>query len=129
MIKAVATIIDKMQRVQQKAERAQRRIFSRVAFAIRKTAVDSMEKSPDPAPVGKPVHTRKGLARKAVRYAADKDGAVIGPRYSIIGDAIAAHEHGEDYRGSRYPERPTMLPALEANVDKYAGEWAGSIGE
>jgi hypothetical protein len=34
---------------------------------------------------------------------------------------------GGEFRGHEYPERPFMAPALEKNLDRFAGDWAGSI--
>jgi hypothetical protein len=36
---------------------------------------------------------------------------------------------GGEFRGHEYPERPYMAPALEKNLDRFAGDWAGSIGD
>lgn len=77
---------------------------------------------------GTPIHTRAGQARRAIVFAADKTGAVIGFRKSIMGLAAEAHEHGGKYKGATYPERPTMGPALEENLTRFAATWQGSIG-
>ena len=66
---------------------------------------------------------------RAIVYAADKESAVVGPRHSVVGEAGAAHEFGEEFRGTDYPERSYMEPALDANLDRFAASWGGSIGE
>jgi hypothetical protein len=120
---------DRTDRVKKAAEKAAYRNLGHAAASIRKEAVASIETSPDPAEVGNPPHTRKGLARRAVRYDANKESAVIGFQASVIGEAMSAHEHGKEYKGQKYPDRPTMGPAMEANTTRFADDWRGSIGE
>jgi hypothetical protein len=66
-----------------------------------------------------------------IRFDNDRQAqdALIGPMASLVGEAGRAHELGEEFRGHEYPERPFMAPALEKNLDRFAGDWAGSIGE
>lgn len=105
------------------------RNFGHAAARIRKDAAASIQTSDDPSQPGKPPHTQRGQLRRALRFAADKQGAVIGPRASFVGTSGEAHELGGSYRGEQYPERPYMQPALEQNLDRFAQDWAGSIGE
>lgn len=117
-----------MQRVKKASDEGAFRSFSRAAFAIRTTAVQSIEKAEGPSEPGEPPHTHEQkLLRRAIRYEANKEGAVIGPRFSIVGTAGEAHEFGGEFKGTMFPERPTMVPALEANLDRFANEWSGSI--
>lgn len=80
------------------------------------------------APVGHSPYTRRGEYKRAITFDASKTGAVIGPRYSRLGTAGEAHEHGGRYKGEDFPQRPTMGPALSENLSRFAGGFAGSIG-
>lgn len=120
----------KPQVVEKAAERAAFKNFGHAAARISKDAKATLLKAEGPSEPGTPPHTHRGaFLRRAVRFAADKKGAVIGPRESIVGEAGSAHEHGGDYKGQDFPQRPFMFPALEKNMDRFAQEWAGSIGE
>lgn len=130
MIAAAVKTENKMHRVADAAERAAFRNFGHAAASIRKDAAQSIESSPDPSQPGEPPHTRRrNYLRRAIRYASDKEGAVIGTLSSILGTAGEPHEHGGFYKGQDFPERPFMFPALERQVPRFAGEWRGSIGE
>lgn len=119
-----------VERVTAAADRAAKRVHSIVAFEIRKAAIGSIIKAEGPSDPGEPPHThRRQFLKRAVIYAADKDGAVIGPRHSAVGTSSQVHEFGGERFGAEYPERPFMSPALERNIDRFAGEWRGSIGE
>lgn len=110
------------------AERAAFRTFSQAAFAIRETAVRSIVRARGPSPPGQPPHTHRGAyLRRAIRYAANREGAVIGPMASVVGTAGQAHEFGGPHRDAIFPERPFMGPALEQNLDRFAIGWSGSI--
>jgi hypothetical protein len=113
---------------------ADRSIYKNVrhaAFSIRKFIRDSIKKSADPADPGKPVATRgkRGNVKNAIFISADQDTAIIGPRFSFVGDAMEAHEFGKKRNGYKYEARPTSGPGLEANTDRFAGAFRGSIGE
>lgn len=124
------TIRDEVNRVRQRAKDAARKSFSRTAFLIRKTAVDSVERAEGPSAPGSPVHTHRGnWFRRAIRYFANKEGAVIGPMFSVVGDVGEAHEFGKRRGEQDFPKRPTMGPALDKNLDVFANSWNGSIGE
>ena len=111
------------------ADKAAFKHFGHAAARIRKDAVASIQTSPNPSPPGSPPHTRRQQLPRAIAFDATKTGAVIGPRFSVVGDAGHAHEFGGMFRGENYPERPYMAPALEQNLERFAGEWQGSIGE
>ncbi len=119
--------VDDTKKVEQAVERTAFKNFGHAAASVRKEAVASVERSAEPSPPGKPVHTRRGLARRAILFAADKDSAVVGFVASKVDQAMSAHEHGKRYKGTKYPERPTMGPALEKNLDRFAAGFAGSI--
>lgn len=120
----------RVDRVRRAAKDAARNSFSRTAFLIRQTMVESIERAEGPSAPGEPPHTHRGnYFRRAMRYAVDKDGAVIGPMYSAVGDVGKAHEFGGLFRGEYFEKRPTAKPALDANLDVFANSWSGSIGE
>lgn len=79
-------------------------------------------------PPGQPYRTRRGLARRAMRYAASKTGVVIGPEAGKIGTAMAAHEHGLKRGKIHYKKRPTMALALKAQLGRVSATWRNSIG-
>lgn len=114
MFDAKATIIDSTPAVKAASDKATITSLSKVGFEVRKEIIGSIERSSEPSSPGEPIHTRRGLARRAVAYAVDKpnQNVVIGPRYSIVGTSIEPHEHGGPYKGTIYPERPTAAPAL-----------------
>ena len=122
---------NKTGRVTEAAGKANFRNLGHAAATIRKTAAASIARSDEPAAAGSPPHTRQGLLPRSIRFAQDKakEEAVIGPEFSKVGEAGAAHEHGGEFRGEEFPEREFMNPALEENLGRFASEWAGSIGD
>ncbi len=122
---------DTTKRVADAAQKANFKNLGHAAASLRKDAVASIQRSKGPSQPGQPVHTRKGLARRALLYAmsADKSSAVVGFSSSVIGRAMHAHEFGGEFRGQDYPERPVMTPALERAITRLAGEWKGTIGQ
>lgn len=128
LFKLTATIKDEVDRVRRAAKDAARRSFSRTAFLIWQTAGASIKQAKGPSDPGEPPHTHRGAWMwRALKYKADRDGAVIGPTHSVMADAGAAHEFGGEFRGTQYPARPFMRPALEKNADIFASDWKGSI--
>src|SRR5262245_60051243 len=124
-------LVDQTARVQDAAAKANFRNLGHAAASIRKTAIESIVVAEGPSDPGTPPHTRRRQLKRAIKYDVDKaaESALIGPEASIVGEAGAAHEFGGQFRGEEYPERPFMEPALETNVDRFASEWSGSIGE
>jgi len=125
-------IEDQTKRVKDAADQATFRNLGHGAARISKDVKESLVTAEGPSPAGSPPHTHKGAyLRRAVRYANDKEAqsAVTGPLASIVGEAGAAHEFGEEFHGQDYPERPFMAPALDKNVDRLAPDWQGTIGE
>lgn len=122
---------DNTKRVQDGADQSTFRNLGHAAASIRKTAIDEIVVAEGPSDPGTPPHTRRRQLKRAIKFDNDKASqtAVIGPEFSIVGEAGAAHEFGGEFRGEEYPERPFMEPALETNLDRFASEWAGSIGE
>lgn len=132
-------------------DKAAFRNFGHAAAGIRKTAQGKIEKAPvvrksrrkkikrtgkmvtvsrartQPSRPGTPPHTRRGQVRRAITFDADKTGAVIGPRFSVMGTSAEAHELGGNYKGSHFDERPFMRPSLEENAGRFARDWQGSV--
>lgn len=125
---SVATRSD-LAKVEKAAQKAMFRNLGHAAASISKSAKESIEQSSAPAPAGHPPHTRRKLLRKAIQFKVDPTRAVIGPRQSVAGVSGKAHEFGGRFRGDVYPERPFMAPALEKATPRFAGSFAGSIGE
>lgn len=117
--------------VNRAADRAIYRNIQHAAFSIRKYIRDSIKKSALPSQPGQPVTTRgkRGNVRNAIFAAIEPDNAIIGPRYSFVGDVMEALEFGKSRRGNTYAARPTMGPGLTANTDRFADSFRGSIGE
>lgn len=129
MITTKVKVEDKTKDLEKAAEKAAFNNFRHAAASISKDSKQSLERKEGPSEEGEPPHTHKGVfLRRAIRYAADKEGAVIGPMASIVGLAGRAHELGEVFHGTDYPERPFMQPALDRAVPRMAKDWQGSIG-
>jgi hypothetical protein len=122
---------DRTQRVTDAAERATFRNLGHAAAAIRRDTVESIVVAEGASAAGTPPLTRRRQLKRAIRFANDRAAgeAVVGPMASIVGESGRAHELGGEFRGHDYPERPFMAPALEKNLDRFAGDWQGSIGE
>jgi hypothetical protein len=122
---------ERFEAVQQAADRAVYKNIRNAAFSIRKYIRESIKKSPQASEPGEPVSTRgkRGNVKNSIFVAADDTTALIGPRFSFVGDAMEAHEFGKTRKGDKYEARPTSGPGLEANTDRFAGMFRGSIGE
>jgi len=126
-------VIDEHHKVAAAASRATYRNLFHAAASIRKTAIQSIERSPDPSEEGEPPHTRgfrRGGLPEAILFEVElrDEQAVIGVDAGKLGRAGEPHEHGTRYKGDKFEARPFMGPALEANLDRFARGWAGSIG-
>jgi len=119
------------ERVAQAASRSIIKNIRHAAFAIRKTIRESIKKSPDASSPGSPVATRgkRGNVKNSIFAAIEPHNAIIGPRYSMVGDAMEAHEFGKSRGKNKYEARPTAGPGLLANTDRFAESFRGSIGE
>ena len=131
MIGATATTEDNFGRVQTAADRSTFKNLGHAAATIRKEAAASIKVSGEPSPPGTPPHTRRRQLKGAIRYDVDRanDLAVVGAEASKVGQSASPHELGGEFKGEDFPERPFMFPALETNLDRFAGEYKGSIGE
>lgn len=121
-------IIDDFKRVEKAAKRVEFRTIEHASARIRKTEIESIDRSNEQSSPGTPPHTRRGQLPRAIRYAVENAEGFIGPVASIVGDSAAAAEFGGEFRGQDYPERPFALPALEQNLDRFASDWQGQIG-
>ncbi len=119
--------------MQKAADKAAFRNFGHAAASIRKDAAASIKRSHKPSRRGQPPHTRRGKGnaqlKRSLRFAANKEGAIIGPRHSFVGESGAAHELGQTFRGQQFDERPFMGPALERAAKRMGSDWKGTIGE
>jgi len=124
-------ITERFKAVQEAADRAIYQNIQHAAFSIAKYIKQSIRTSPQASEPGEPVSTRgkRGNVKNSIFVAADDNTALIGPRFSFVGDVMEAHEFGKTYKGDRFAARPTMGPGLEANTDRFADSFRGSIGE
>ena len=123
------TFSDNTAELKRKADQAAFRNFNHAAASIAKDAKASIQTADGPSAPGTPPHTQRGaFLRRAIRYAADKTGAVIGPMASVVGESAQPMEFGGRYKRQDYPPRPFMFPALERALPRFAGDWEGSIG-
>lgn len=101
------------------------------ALSIRKHVRESIKESPEASRPGEPVRTRggRGNVKNSIFADVNNNSAIIGPRYSFVGDAMEAHEFGKRRGVNKYEARPTMAPGLLANTDRFAESFRGSIGE
>ena len=116
-------------KVIRKARKANIENLAHAGAAIRLTARRSIRKGKKASPAGSPPHTRRGLIRRAILYAVEKERerVVVGPSYTKVGPAAQPHEHGGRFRRRRYKPRPFMGPALVKTKPRLPRKWAGSI--
>jgi len=119
---------DNTNRVKEATWKAAFRNLQHAAAVVRRSAIALIKRSKKPSQPGEPVHTRAGLAKRAILFSAEQESAVVGFSYDAIGIGMQAHEHGGRRGDNVYPERPTMQPALEKNVGRFASDWRASIG-
>ena len=144
MFTLTVTTQDMTQNVVAAADKAAYANFAHAAASIRKHARESIKTRPakrgrdikgrfkhvrsrNASPAGTPPLTKRRLLPNAIVYDADKFGAIIGPRYARAGTVGEAHEFGGKYKSNKYPARPFMGPALQANLSRFAGSWRNSI--
>lgn len=114
-------------------KRAEIRSLSHAAAAVRLRAARSIKQSPrrHPSLPGTPPHTRRGLLPKSILYALLEERgipvAIVGPSFNLIGLSGKAHEFGDHFRGSDYPERPYMGRALSVIANQLPVFFAGSV--
>lgn len=130
MIGADTKVTTNPSAVTKAVEKAAFKNFGHAAARIRKDAQALLIKAEGPSAPGAPPHTHaRQFLKNAITFDNDKQAndAVIGPRFSRVGTSAKAHEMGGEYKGAEFPERKFMLPALEQNLDRFAGDWAGSV--
>lgn len=153
MIGVETKLVDNTPKVLKEVDRANYKNFSHAAASLRKAMIESIKidkttigwittkrlskrgkriraRIYKPAPVGSPVvsHKNKGFVSRGIRFDATKTDAVVGFAQSVYGDVMGAHEFGGERFGQKFQPRPTVYPTLENNLDRFSGEWAGSIG-
>jgi hypothetical protein len=113
------------------AEKAARKALAKSAYRVMQGAKALIERDESYSEPGMPPHTRRGQLRSAIRYTINYrlPDAVIGPTASGFAQAGQVHEFGGTFMGGEYPARPFMRPALNDELDNFAGGFAGSIGE
>lgn len=96
---------------------------------VAKEAEDSIEISDKPSRPGRPVHSRRGKAKRAIRVEVDEDTLTtdVGFTASEIGDLMAVHEHGGRRGKRKYEPRPVMGPALDRSVDQLTSGFEDSL--
>jgi hypothetical protein len=122
-------IVDKTAAMAAASRRAFLLGIQKAAFEIMTTARSLIVDSPVPSDPGQPIHTRAGRARRAIRYAVDREAytAVIGPQAKTVGSSMEVHEFGGVRFGRKYPARPFMGPALQRSIDKIPAGFAGEV--
>jgi hypothetical protein len=115
--------------VEKAVQRADMRALQKAAYQIFKDAQSSIEQSDKPSPAGQPPHSRKGQLKRAIRYSVEKseEMAVIGPRESEVGTSAEPEEFGGEYKGSQYPKRSFMGPALQRNISSIPSLWSAEV--
>ena len=133
MFRLDASAKSEVGRVSKAAEKTAFRNLGHAANRIMKDARASIVTNQNaPSAAGSPPHTKAQAGhnlRTAIRYDSNKEDAVVGPMASMVGEAGATHEFGQERGGVDYPERPFMGPALERNLDRFADSWRGAITE
>jgi len=121
-----------IQKVVKAVDKAKFENIRHAAFSISKSAKASIKKSPNASAPGTPPKTRarggKNL-RGAIFTNVQKDEAVIGPRFSFVGESGEAHEFGKEYEGDSFAIRSFMEPALMDALPRFAKDWQGSVGQ
>jgi hypothetical protein len=119
----------RLERITKAVEKAKAGSLPAVGYLISTLAKQKIQRSKTPSQPGTPPATRKGLLKKAIRYAvaSDKQSVVIGPTASLVGKAGMAHEFGGKYRGQKFPERSFMGPSLDEALPRIGPAFRGSV--
>lgn len=149
MIGIKVKVEDTTKKVEKAAEKAGFRNLAHAAASLRKDVRGTIHRAPPEqrtraksrkgqkvrrarhaaSPAGTPPFTQRGQLPNAIVFDITKNSAVIGPRRSVVGESASAHEFGGSFKGGEYPERPFMGPGLERAAPRFAGSFAGSIGD
>ena len=131
MFGTTVKVENNFKRVAEKEKRGTAKSILHGAAIVRRVAQQSIvrtAKSMHSSP-GSPVFTHQGTwFKRSILFAADKDIAVVGPSHSKVGEVGYYHEFGRTRRGTKFPERPTMGPALENSLHRFADGFRNSIG-
>jgi hypothetical protein len=131
MIGASAKYTDSPHRVHAAVKKAKYVSLKNAALSIRKDASQSIKhrRGKVASPEGQPPYQHKpGFFKRALWAHFEENEAIAGFRGSLVGEVAATHEHGLIEEGRDYPERPTMAPALERNVERFHKDWRASVG-
>jgi len=124
--------------VQQKVEKATRKVLSRFGAFVRQRAKTSIKKRKEISRPGQPPHSHVGLLRKFILFAYDpnRKSVVIGPTLTKQeSEAPRLLEHGGDTtletregpKRAHYRPRPFMGPAFEAEKPQLPALWKNSV--
>lgn len=124
--------------VQQKVDKATRKVLSRFGAFVRQRAKTSIRKRKRISRPGQPPHSHVGLLRKFILFAYDagRKSVVIGPTLTKDGsEAPRLLEHGGDTtletregpKRAHYRPRPFMGPAFEAEKPQLPALWKNSV--
>lgn len=124
--------------VQQKVDKATRKVLSRFGAFVRQRAKTSIKKRKGTSPPAGPPYSHVGLLRKFILFAYDPDrkSVVIGPTLTKDGsEAPRLLEHGGDTtletregpKRAHYRPRPFMGPAFEAEKPQLPALWKNSV--
>lgn len=112
---------------------ASRKILSKAGAFVRTTARRSIRTRKKSASPGSPPSSHLGLLKRLIYfgYDAERETVVVGPNPIRKGVAPALLEYGGTGivkgKPAKYPAYPYMQPALEKNVDLFAGMFANSV--
>lgn len=117
-----------------------RKVLSKFGAFVRRSAQLSIRSRKGASAAGSPPHGHVGLLRKFIFFSWDNDrrSVVIGPAKlhgRASADALRALEFGGTFnrqtrtgtRAVRYPARPFMGPAFDANTPKLPKMWADAL--
>jgi hypothetical protein len=124
--------------VQQKVDKATRKVLSRFGAFVRQRARTSIKKRKEISRPGQPPHSHVGLLRKFILFAYDagRQSVVIGPTLTKDeSEAPRLLEHGGDTtletregpKRAHYRPRPFMGPAFEAEKPQLPALWKNSV--
>ena len=117
--------------VEKATEKATFKNMQHAIASMRKDAAGTIKRRKDKSvssPAGTPPFTHVGFARQALRFFVGRVDAIMGFTFSKFGTIGATHEEGLEEEGRDYPERPTVVPALERGVVRFHQDWRSSIG-
>jgi len=102
-------------------------------IAIRSVSVrkskDGKKKKVKPRAPGDPARSPKGILKNSILFDVNLDmgEVVIGPTFSAMHALAELHEFGGFRKGTSFPARPYMNPALMKTIPKLPELWANSI--